>query len=130
MLYYIESSTLARFAIQTCESGALQDRTASVGDDVVSSDLARTELLRAVRRYTYDLPAQARAVLEKTTFLTLTMRMSEQAGFFETVSLRTLEALHFASALGPWVELNRFVTYDDRLVTAAGYLGIRKVAPV
>jgi hypothetical protein len=46
-----------------------------------------------------------------------------------TVRRPKLDALHFACALGPGDELNRFVTYDDRLVTAAGYMGIRTGAP-
>jgi predicted nucleic acid-binding protein len=118
-----------KFVVQEPESEALQRWSASVGEDVVSSDLARTELLRAVKRHAPDLAVQARAVLEKVALLRLTVGMYEQAGRLEPVSLRTLDALHLACALSLEDDLDGIGTYDDRLAVAAALMGIRTVAP-
>lgn len=129
MPFYIESSALVKFVVQEPQSGVLRDWTASVGDDVLSSDLARTELMRAVMRNAPHLVVQARDVLKYTTLLTLTVSMFEHAGLLEPRYLRTLDALHLACALDLGDELDGIVTYDDRLAVAAGLMGIRTIAP-
>jgi uncharacterized protein len=45
------------------------------------------------------------------------------------VSLRSLDALHLASALSLGPDLDGLVTYDNRLAQAAEELGIRTLAP-
>lgn len=44
-------------------------------------------------------------------------------------SLRTLDAIHLATALGLGAELDAFVTYDNRLAEAARSLGLPVVSP-
>jgi hypothetical protein len=45
------------------------------------------------------------------------------------MELRTLDALHVASAIDVRKELHAFVTYDDRQAVAARRHGLRVIAP-
>ena len=97
--------------------------------ELVSSDLARTELLRAVRRAAPDRVVRARDVLDAVTLLELTTQIYEEAARVDPPSLRTLDALHLAVALDLGDDLESIVTYDDRLAHAATVNGVRVTAP-
>lgn len=96
----------------------------------MSSDLARTELIRTVRCVASDRVVQARAVLDAVTLIEVTTTIFEQAGRLEPTLLRGLDAVHQAAALALGDDLEGVVTYDDRLVDAANLFGIAVVAPV
>ena len=92
--------------------------------DVVSSDLARTELLRAVRRAAPDRVVRAREVLDSVTLLDVTTPLYEAAARVDPPMLRTLDAVHLAVALDLGDDLETVVTYDDRLAAAAVANGV------
>jgi predicted nucleic acid-binding protein len=52
-----------------------------------------------------------------------------QAAALEPAELRTLDALHLASAMSLGDDLDVLVAYDARLATAAADAGIEVVAP-
>jgi hypothetical protein len=95
-----------------------------------SSDLLRTELLRATRRTAPEQMVQARAVLDSLVLLTLSTSVCERAAILEPEVMRSLDALHLAAALEMGDELEGVVTYDQRLAAGAEALGISVVAPV
>jgi predicted nucleic acid-binding protein len=70
----------------------------------------------------------ARRRLEALTLLSLTADISERAGDLDPAILRSLDALHLASALSLADELEGIVTYDERLGVAAGLHGVSVVA--
>ena len=90
----------------------------------MACDLARTELLRAVRRIAPKRALQARAVLDSITLTEITTSLFEEAGRMDPTSLRTLDALHLAAALDLGDDLEALVTYDDRLAEAAALNGM------
>ena len=51
------------------------------------------------------------------------------AGVLEPAILRTLDAIHLATALAVGDDLGAIVTYDKRMAAAAGSLGLRTVSP-
>jgi predicted nucleic acid-binding protein len=53
----------------------------------------------------------------------------DRAGSIEPSSLRSLDAIHIASALVVGDELSAIVAYDQRLSEAARALGIPTIAP-
>lgn len=55
--------------------------------------------------------------------------VGESARWLRPVTLRTLDAIHLASALTLLPELDALVTYDRRLAEAAEMLGLPVVAP-
>lgn len=95
----------------------------------MSSDLARTELMRATRRVAPVRTADARAVLDSLTIITLTTALFEQVGRLEPAVLRSLDALHLAVALDLGDDLEAVVSYDDRLTEAAYANGLTALAP-
>jgi predicted nucleic acid-binding protein len=68
-------------------------------------------------------------VLETVVLQDLEPAIIERAARLEPSSLRTLDAIHLASALGMGVDLEAFVTYDARLAAAARGAGLTVVSP-
>ena len=56
-------------------------------------------------------------------------RILEAAGTLEPRVLRTIDAIHLATALAVGDDLDTIVTYDDRMVEAARFLGLPTVTP-
>lgn len=129
MAFYIDTSALVKLMVAEPESEALLDWLRDETRRPVSSDLARTELQRAVRRAAPHLAVRARTVLDSLTILAVSTETFEQAGRLEPGSLRTLDAIHLAAALVLGDELEGVVTYDDQLAAAAESNGVVAVAP-
>lgn len=129
MIFYADTSALVKLVVAEAETAALRSWIRAESADLASSDLARTELLRAVRRVAGDRAVQARAVLDSVTLVSVRAEMFESAGQLDSATLRTLDALHIASALELGDDLAGLLTYDDRLSDAARSHGIAVVAP-
>ena len=129
MGFYLDTSAAAKLVVAEPESPALLSWARDHDGELVSSDLCRTELLRATRRAAPGRMVQARAVLDSLTLLGLPASMFERAGLLDPVTLRSLDAIHLACAVELGDELDGFVTYDDRLATAARALAMPVVAP-
>lgn len=129
MAFYLDTSALAKLVVAEAETAALrfwlteQDRT------LVSCDLARTELTRAVRRVAPERMVDAQAVLDGLTLLTVPPNVFTSAGRLDPVGLRSLDAVHLAAALELGDDLEALVAYDERLQQAARLIGIEVVAP-
>ncbi len=127
--HYIDTSALVKLVVAEPETEALQAWLSGGERDPIASDLARTELFRAIRRVAPDLLVAARTVLDSVTLLTVPTRTFEEAGRLEPPSLRSLDAIHVAAALELGDDLEGLVTYDERLARAAEGSGISIVAP-
>jgi len=126
--HYLDTSALTKLVVAEAESDAL--RTWLAADrDPVACDLARTELMRAVRRVAPDRLLQARAVLDSLTLTAVTPALCEQASRLDPPMLRSLDAIHLAAALDLGDDLDGMLTYDERLAEAAALNGIVTVAP-
>lgn len=126
MAFYLDTSAAVKLVVG---SSALRTWLVKATVPIVSSDLLRTELLRATRRGAPDQMQQARAVLDSVVLITLSTALFERAGDLEPERLRTLDALHLAAALDLGDDLDGIITYDDRLSSAATALGISVIAP-
>ena len=129
MPFYLDTSALVRLVVDEPETQALFGWLSSEPWQPVACDLARIELLRAVRRAAPDRMTQARAALETVTLTQVTTAVVEAAARPEPWTLRTLDALHLASALDLGDDLEGLVTYDGRLADAARYHGVGVVSP-
>lgn len=126
---YLDTSALTKLVVDEPETPALLTWLGTSDDVRVSCDLARTELLRAVRKVIPDLLPQARLVLDSLMLTRLTSDLCEAAARVDPTGLRSLDAIHLAAALDLGDELARFVTYDGRLAEAAARNGLVVVAP-
>jgi len=127
--YYLDTSAAVKLVVEEVGSKALRTWVMKATEPIVSSDLLRTELVRATRRGAPDEMQQARAVLDSLVLLTVSTALFERAGTIEPELLRSLDALHLAAALDLGDDLDGIITYDDRLASAAVALGIPVIAP-
>lgn len=129
MAHYLDTSALVKLVVAEPETPALRAWLTDTTSEWVSSDLARTELMRAVRRAAPDQLVPARAVLDSLVLMEVTTEIFEVAGRLDPDLLRTLDAVHLAAAIDLGDDLEAIVTYDDRLADAARANGIATVDP-
>jgi len=128
VLLYCDSSALAKLVLAEAESIALAAELR--GADVVTSALARTELRRAVLRAgVAGLDRRVELVLGRVSQLALDDEVIDRASSLSPPAMRSLDALHVASALGLGDLLDGLVTYDVRMAAAAEGHGIRVLSP-
>jgi len=128
-MFYADTSALVKLAVLEAETGALRTWLATGQSDLATSDLARTELLRAVRRAAPSAAGAARDVLSRIMLISATAEILDDAARLDPVELRSLDAVHLASALALGDDLEGLITYDDRLGDAARALGVPVLAP-
>jgi uncharacterized protein len=128
-MFYLDTSAAVKLVVIERGSKPLRHWLAQHDGEIVSSDLLRTELLRATRRSRPDQAVQARAVLDALPLLTMSTGVFERAATLDPDVMRSMDALHLAAALEFGDDLEGIVTYDIRLAEAAERLGIRAVAP-
>lgn len=125
---YLDASAFVKLIRAEAESEALRDWLVSHRERT-SSALLRTEVLRAVRLgHASDL-TWARELLEAVVLVPIDDTVLEAAGLLDPGALRTLDAIHLATAsyLGP--DVDALVTYDRRMIEAAGRLGLPVASP-
>lgn len=128
MATYLDSSAIVKLAVREPESAALR-RWLRRKRPLVSSALARTEVVRALLPAGEEAVGRGRAVLRGLDLLRVNDRVLETAGLLLPFALRSLDAIHLATARELGDELGALVTYDDRLAEAARALGHRVAAP-
>jgi predicted nucleic acid-binding protein len=125
---YLDSSTIVKLAVREPESLALR-RYLRRRQPLVSSALARTEVLRALLPAGDEAVTRGRTVLQRIDLVRVNDRILNAAGVLRPPPLRSLDAIHLATAQELGDELSALVTYDDRMVDAAKHLGYRIVQP-
>ncbi len=128
-MFYLDTSAALKLVIVEQGSTALRRWLADRDGEIVSSDLLRTELMRATRRTDPGQLVQARAVLDALILLRLSSEIFERAAILQPETLRSLDALHLAAALELADDLDGIVTYDGRLADGARAIGIPVIAP-
>jgi predicted nucleic acid-binding protein len=125
---YLDTSAAVKLLIDEKESFALR---AYLSDhDWASSALVRTELVRALLRVDPSVVPRALDLLAQGNLLVIDTPVLDTAARLSPPSLRSLDAIHLASALELRDELTAFVAYDDRLLAAASALGMPVASPV
>jgi len=133
-LFYADASALVKLVLSEPESGQL--RAFLDGADLVSSELALTEVPRAIRRAAARNPnlplgllvTRAGETLDAVALVPVDRGVLAAAGALAEPSLRALDAIHVIAAVAA-SPLDGFVSYDERQAAAARLAGIRTVAP-
>ena len=129
-MIYLDSSALLKLLYEESESAALGEwLSVRAGTPLVSSELARVEVLRACRRVNSDALAEARGLLDELDLVPLSRGVVDLATEVGETSLRSLDAIHLASALSIREDLSSFIAYDHRLCDAAATAGLELVRP-
>lgn len=121
-LTYVDSSAIVKLAVVEPESAALR-RCLSRRQPLVSSALARTEVARALMPTGSDAVARGEQVLRRIQLLRVNDRVLSEAGRMMPAELRSLDAIHLASARQLGASLRQIVTYDERMADAAQACG-------
>lgn len=125
---YLDSSAIVKLVVEEPESRALR-KYLQRKRPVMSSALARAEVVRAVLAEGETAVARARLVLARLDLIRLTDRVLDAAGMLQPPELRSLDSIHLATARLLGDDLAAVVTYDDRMLQAAQRLGMRTVCP-
>lgn len=129
-MIYLDSSAMLKLVRREEETTALLEWLGLHPDQpVVTSELGRVEVLRAARRIGGQALAEARAVVGDIDLVPLDRAVQDVACDIGSPLLRTLDALHLASAMLLGDALNAFVTYDHRLADAASSAGLVVASP-
>ena len=125
---YLDSSAIVKLAIAEPESDALR-RYLERRRPLVSSALARTEVMRALLSEGEAALERGRAVLASLEMVRVNNRVLDAAGSLAPAHLRSLDAIHIATAQQLGADLGCLVAYDERLLDAAQQAGIATAAP-
>ena len=119
-MIYLDASALVKLLFEEPESASLEQWLTDKTDlPKVSSQLSAVEVLRVCRRYDDEVVTEARLLLAGLDLIPVGGFVIERAASVEPPALRSLDALHLASALSVREGLVGLVTYDRRLAAAA-----------
>ena len=125
---YLDASAFVKLIRAEAESEALRTWLASHRERT-SSALLRTEVLRAVRMGDVSDLARARELLDAVVLVPIDDTVLEAAGLLDPGLLRTLDAIHLATASYLGSDVDALVTYDRRMVEGAARLGLPVASP-
>lgn len=129
-MIYLDSSALVKLAVEEPESGALRAWLAERAEiPRLSSGVIRVEVPRAIMRTQPAAVLQGRSVIARIRRVAMTPEVLEVAAMLQPASLRSLEAIHLASAFVVHDRLTAFVGYDERLIDAAAAAGLPTASP-
>ena len=129
-MIYVDTSALIKLVLEEAESMALRRYLHALGTgSLVSSKLLAVEARRSVLR---NRPAHLPAIdvaLDDVSMLDVSDPVIELAGRLPNPMLRSLDAIHLATALLIREDVDVLVSYDDRLTAAAAAHGLKTATP-
>lgn len=124
---YLDSSALVKLIAIEAESAALRQELRS-WPDRASSLLASIEVARTARRLGGHAPAVAARVLAGVRLLAIEP-VAAAASQIGSTSLRSLDAIHLATAASIATQLGALITYDKRMITDGRSIGLPVLTP-
>jgi predicted nucleic acid-binding protein len=125
---YLDSSALFKLVVQEEESEVLR-LALRAWPRRMSSRVSVVELLRGVRRRDLLAEPLARRVLTHVSLLRIGDGVLTTAARLDPPTVRSLDAIHVASALRLGDSLTAFVSYDGRQLEAAASVGVPVTSP-
>lgn len=132
-MIYLDSAAIVKLVRPERETAALHAWLVAQADkELVASALVLTEVPRALRRTDPGRLSAVPTVLARLDRIPMDDTVLATAAAYSDPLLRTLDAIHLASAQTLVLEglpLTALVTYDKRLLTAAAEAGLPTAAP-
>lgn len=129
-MIYLDSSALMKLVRSETETVALGHWLDERSEQpMVTSELGRVEVVRAARRVSEQAATTARALIANVDLVALDSTVQDLACDIGDPLLRSLDALHVASAMLLIEDLTAFIAYDDRLLDAAQNCGLTVASP-
>ena len=125
-MLYLDTSALAKLVTLEEETERLRAYLAARPSAIrFASALAHAELLRAAHLVGDEAVATAREVLARLDLVDVSRELLEHAGTLAgNQRMRTLDAIHVATASVAGDRLEALVTYDTRMAQAAAAMGL------
>lgn len=124
---YVDASALTKLVLAEPDSVAMR-RWYVENERVLCSRIGIVETRRAIARRDHD-PVHLDAIVASVEIIELDASIARTAAIVPPIGLKTLDAIHLASALAIADEVDAFVTYDLRLAQAARAAGLPVVMP-
>jgi predicted nucleic acid-binding protein len=130
-MLYLDTSALMKLIRREPESDTLADwLDAETPAPWVSSMLIEVELPRALRRIDPPLLAEIPAIVARVARYEIDEVVRAAAAAYTDPGLRSLDAIHLATGDAVFgSQLTAFVSYDERLLTAAAAVGLQTATP-
>lgn len=129
MIAYLDSSAIVKLVVEEAETEAL-GRTLEGWSALATSRLSRVEVPRALAAKGGAAVGAGRAAIEALLLVPLDdVVLDAAAARISPPTLRSLDAVHVASAISLGDDLAVLITYDERMLAAAGPAGIEVLAP-
>jgi hypothetical protein len=125
---YIDASAIVKLVVREPESAELREYLRR-RRPLISSALSRTEVLRALLRSGDAAIRRGKQVLARLDLVRINDRILAAAGTLLPAEVRSLDAIHLATAAELGSDPGRIVTYDARMAEAGRALGLRIAAP-
>ncbi len=129
MAFVVDSSALVKLIVNEPKSQSFSTWLKNCKHDLFVSEIAHTEVARAIARVDANLQGHLKNVLERFGTIRVSSQILTIAGVLTPTNLRTLDAIHLASCLILGDDLKGFVTYDSAQADAASHNGITVIAP-
>jgi len=124
-MIYLDSAAVVKLVHAEPESQALRDWLRQRADTGwTSSVLVEVESFRALARHAPEAVSRLHPVLDLIDLVDLEPRIRILAQTISPATVRSLDAIHLATALSIRGQLTSFVTYDKRLADAATSTGL------
>jgi predicted nucleic acid-binding protein len=129
-LIYIDSAAAVKLIHPEPESKDLTAWLDERADDrVFSSTLIEVETHRAIRRLAPERVPMIAAFLAEIDRVDIGITVRGVAATVSGPFLRTLDAIHLATAMQFGAVVDHFVTYDKRLLATASAMGLPVASP-
>jgi predicted nucleic acid-binding protein len=128
-LIYADSSALVKLIVEEAETSALEDHLAKRTHVLATSRLAIVEVARACKlaNPSPEVAEEVDRLISSCMLVAVSSQLLRAARKLTSNTLRTLDAIHLASALR--VEADELLAYDHRLLVAAGERGLQLAHP-
>jgi predicted nucleic acid-binding protein len=127
-LAYLDTSAFVKLAVPEPETAALQRELPAYGEPF-ASDLLAIEARRVGGRLGSDAAASLERLLADVSLVSISPRVRDLAATVPPTALRSLDAIHLATAVLAGIEQTTLLTYDTHLTDAARLAGLRVEAP-
>lgn len=129
-MIYLDSAALVKLIRFEDATRELTDwLNARADSPLLSSALAEVEVARALRRVAPDAVGAAAQTFAHLYRVEIDAAIRADAGALADPDVRSLDAIHLATARAVGTELVALVSYDRRLLRAADALGLPTASP-
>ncbi len=129
-MIYLDTSAFLKSVLDEPQSPALRRYLDEVDPDaLVSSKLLAVESRRGILRNRRARMPAVDAALAVVTLLDISDTVIESASRLPDPMLRSLDAIHLATAMLIREDVNVLLSYDDRLTAAAASHGLKTASP-